>query len=223
MHKTSINQLPLKNIQEQVIRPQPEKNSPAPTHSSESEAAKKLMHKLNSELIPQWTQKYNLPAPVSNMIKMAVPFLDDNWGPRILAAMGNEVAEALKPSMKELGVPKFISSIIYYGSWAVALGSCGARAVLRSAGEGSYKPLIKSAGQDLVAAIGGPTLIVLAANWIQNQVYDRIKAMPSAFKSLVRPAVSLFCSYLTIPRILDPIGIKFGNWITSFLPADKKL
>jgi hypothetical protein len=191
-------------------------------HNSEAEEAKKLIHKLNTELIPQWSKKYNLPAPVTSLIKMGVPFLDDHWGPRILAAMGNEVAEAFKPTMKELGVPKFLSSIIYYGSWAVALGSCGARAGLRALGNGSYKPLVKSAGQDLVAAIGGPTLIVLAANWIQNQVYDKIKAMPSAVKSIVRPFVSLLCSYLTIPRILDPIGIKFGNWVVSLLPKDEK-
>ncbi|MEY3370462.1 MAG: hypothetical protein RLZZ361_1132 [Cyanobacteriota bacterium] len=183
----------------------------------------KLINKLKNELIPFWTQKYNLPAPVTSLIKMGVPFLDDNWGPRILAAMGNEVAEALKPSMKELGVPKFLSSIIYYGSWAVALGSCSARAGLRALGNGSYKPLVKSAGQDLVAAIGGPTIIVLAANWIQNQVYDRIKALPSAVKSIVRPFVSLLCSYLTIPRILDPIGIKFGNWVVSLLPKDESI
>jgi HAD superfamily hydrolase (TIGR01509 family) len=192
-------------------------------HNSEAEEAKKLIHKLNTELIPQWSKKYNLPAPVTSLIKMGVPFLDDNWGPRILAAMGNEVAEALKPSMKELGVPKFLSSIIYYGSWAVALGSCSARAGLRALGNGSYKPLVKSAGQDLVAAIGGPTLIVLAANWIQNQVYDRIKALPSAVKSIVRPFVSLLCSYLTIPRILDPIGIKFGNWAVSLLPKNESI
>jgi len=190
-------------------------------HHSEAEEAKKLIHKLNTELIPQWSKKYNLPAPVTSLIKMGVPFLDDHWGPRILAAMGNEVAEAFKPTMKELGVPKFLSSIIYYGSWAVSLGSCSARAGLRALGNGSYKPLVKSAGQDLVAAIGGPTLIVLAANWIQNQVYDRIKALPSAVKSIVRPFVSLLCSYLTIPRILDPIGIKFGNWAVSLLPKGK--
>jgi|GEM_PF-6799512 len=187
-------------------------------HHTEAEEAKKLIHKLNTELIPKWSKKYNLPAPVTSLIKIGVPFLDDHWGPRILAAMGNEVAEAFKPSMKELGVPKFLSSIIYYGSWAVSLGSCSARAGLRALGNGSYKPLVKSAGQDLVAAIGGPTLIVLAANWIQNQVYDRIKAMPSAVKSIVRPFISLLCSYLTIPRILDPIGIKFGNWVVSLLP-----
>jgi hypothetical protein len=212
-----IKERPEKKIPEKKI---PEEKIPE-ENSHESDATKKLIHKLNTELIPQWSQKYNLPKSATALIKMGVPFLDDHWGPRILAAMGNEVAEALKPSMKELGVPKMISSIIYYGSWAVALGSCSARALLRSAGEGTYKSLVKSAGQDLVAAIGGPTLIVLAANWIQNQIYDRVASLPSAFKSLVRPAISLFCSYLTIPKILDPIGIKFGNWITSFLPGDK--
>lgn len=184
----------------------------------EAEEARKLMHKLSTELIPAWTIKYNLPAPVVSLIKMGVPFLNDNWGPRILAAMGNEVAEALKPSMKELGVPKFISSLVYYGSWAVALGSCSARAALRSLGAGSMKPLVKSVGQDTVAAIVGPTMLVLAANWVQNQVYGRIRALPAAFKSIVRPAVSLFCSYVTIPRILDPIGIKVGNFVSKFLP-----
>jgi hypothetical protein len=188
--------------------------------SNEAEETRNLIQKLNCELIPLWTKKYNLPTVATKLIKMGVPFLDDNWGPRILAAMGNEVAEALKPSMKELGVPKFLSTIIYYGSWAVALGSCSARAVLRALGNGSYKPLVKSAGQDLVAAIGGPTLIVLAANWIQNQLYNRIKMLPSAVKSIIRPLVSLLCSYLTIPRILDPIGIKFGNWIVNLLPKD---
>jgi hypothetical protein len=180
-----------------------------------------LIKLFQTTILPNWQEKYKLSkASTGALIFTVKNFLDDNNMLRIVCALGNEVAVAINESMKQWGFPKPLANVLYYGLWAVAVVSCGARAVLRGLGTQNIKPFIESSIQDGIAAIFGPTGVVMIANKAQDAIYNAAKFVPQSIINFARPVISVVLAEMAIPRILDPIGKSVGKMATGLISAD---
>lgn len=206
-------------IPEELHSPEPEPKAsfenPLPKPSPDIEA-KDLIQLFISKILPEWKSKYKLSESTNKALEFTVKnFLDDHNTLRIMCALGNEIAIGIDESMKQWGFPKWLSNTLYYGLWAVALASCGARAALRGLGTQSWKVFTESSIQDGVAAILGPTGVVLVANKVQDLFYKSSKVLPQSLVNFIRPLISVVAAELAIPRVLDPIGKSAGKAITN--------
>ncbi len=177
-----------------------------------------LIQLFQKQILPKWQSQYGLSDGASKALNFtASNFLDDNNRLRIVCALGNEIAVAIDESMKQWGFPKPLAKALYYGLWAVAVVSCGARAVLRGLGTQNLKPFIESSIQDAVAAIFGPTGIVIIANKIQNAIYKTTKFIPESLVSFIKPIISVALAEVSIPKILDPIGKTIAKHVSNLI------
>lgn len=180
-----------------------------------------LIKLFQEKILPNWQEKYKLSNASTGALKFTVKnFLDDNNMLRIVCALGNEVAVAINESMKQWGFPKPLANVLYYGLWAVAVVSCGARAVLRGLGTQNVKPFIESSIQDGIAAIFGPTGVVMLANKAQDLIYGAAKFIPQSIINFARPVISVVLAEMAIPRILDPIGKSVGKMATGLVSPE---
>lgn len=205
-------------IPEELHNPEPEPaaNSNSLPKPSPDIEAKDLIQLFISKILPEWKSKYKLSESTNKALEFTVKnFLDDHNTLRITCALGNEIAVALDESMRQWGFPKPLANALYYGLWGVALVTCGARAVLRGLGTQSWKVFTESSVQDAIAAIFGPTGIVLVANKVQDLFYKSTKALPQSLINFVKPIISVVAAELAIPRVLDPIGKAAGKAITN--------
>lgn len=186
---------------------------PSPDIGSED-----LIQLFQKRILPEWENKYGLSKGVTKALDFtAKNYLDDNNHLRIVCALGNEIAVAIDESMKQWGFPKPLAQTLYYGLWAVAVVSCGARAVLRGLGTQNLKPFVESSIQDAVAAIFGPTGIVIIANKIQNAIYKTTKFIPESIVSFIKPIISVALAEVSIPKILDPIGKTIAKHVSNLI------
>lgn len=205
-------------VPEELHSPEPKPTpslNPLPKPSLDIEA-KDLIQLFISKILPDWKRKYKLSESTNKALEFTVKnFLDDHNTLRIMCALGNEIAIAIDESMKQWGFPKWLSNTLYYGLWGVALVSCGARAALRGLGTQSWKVFTESSIQDGIAAIFGPSGVVLVVNKIQDLFYKSSKALPQSLVNFIRPIISVVAAELAIPRVLDPIGKSAGKAFTN--------
>jgi hypothetical protein len=208
--------------QTQELHSAPEKNLPSINSKPPVDIGSEDLIKLFQEkILPDWQTKYKLSNASTGALKFTVKnFLDDHNMLRIVCALGNEVAVAINESMKQWGFPKPLANVLYYGLWAVAVVSCGARAVLRGLGTQNVKPFIESSIQDGIAAIVGPTGVVMLANKAQDAIYNAAKFVPQSIINFARPVISVVLAEMAIPRILDPIGKSVGKALTGLVPLE---
>lgn len=171
------------------------------------------------QIIDHWKEKYKLNPTVENLLQQLVKFLDDDFSPRIYCALGNEFAEATKQTLKEMKLPTFIASPIYYGGWALALGVGFLRMCLRGLGEQTLKPFVGTLAQDMISTIIGPTLVVNAANAIQNSAYKVMK-IPQFLSMFIRPSLSLYAAKIAIPKLDEHLAVPLGK-LTTRLATDE--
>lgn len=204
-----------------------EKISPDGSWLRQINQAPRINEKMNSEeiqttynqIISHWTSKYKLNPSLEKFLRYMVKFLDDDFSPRIYCALGNEFAEATKQTLKEMKLPTFIASPIYYGGWALALGVAFLRMCLRGLGEQTLKPFVGTLAQDMISTIIGPTLVVNAANAIQNATYKLMK-IPQFLSMFVRPTLSLYAAKLAIPKLDEYLAVPLGK-LTTRLATDE--
>lgn len=184
-------------------------------------ASEDLIKLFETTILPRWQGKYKLSDTSVGALKFTVKnFLDDNNMLRIVCALGNEVAVAIDESMKQWGFPKWLANTLYYGLWAVAVVSCGARAVLRGFGTENLKPFLESSVQDAIAAIFGPTGVVMIANKAQDMIYKTAKFVPQSLINFARPIISVVLAEMAIPRVLDPIGKTVAKFVTGIVSKE---
>lgn len=184
-------------------------------------APEDLIERFKTTIIPSWQEEYGLSDRITKGLEFtAKRFLNDNDPLRVICALGNEVAVALIESMKQWKLPKTLANTLFYGLWGVSVGSCGARAVLRGLGTENLKPFVESSIQDGIAAIFGPTGVVMIANKAQDMLYKTVQVIPQSAINFVRPIISVTLAEKAIPKILDPVGKKVGKLASRIIPDE---
>ncbi len=203
----------IKNLNDQKVTTSSKSNSDL--------VSKNLIENFETTILPRWQEKYKLNNTTTKTLKFVTKnFLDDHNLLRIICALGNEVAVALTESMRQWKFPQSLTNTLFYGLWGVSVGSCGARATLRGLGTESLKPFLESSIQDGIAAILGPTGVVMIANKVQDLIYNRVKIVPQSAINFVRPIISVTLAEKAIPKILDPLGKKVGALTSKIIPEE---
>lgn len=219
--ETKQTQQPLQAPETQTIALHANKQTTALSKPDVNIGSEDLIKLFDTQILKNWQEKYKLGNTSIAALRFTVKnFLDDNNLLRITCALGNEIAVAINESMEQWGFPKALANVLYYGLWAVAVVSCGARAVLRGLGTQNIKPFIESSIQDGIAAIFGPTGVVMIANKAQDAVYKASKFIPQSVINFVRPVISVVLAEMAIPKILDPIGKTVGKLVTGLISPE---
>jgi hypothetical protein len=220
-NNAALDSRPLREQLVDYSRPPHSNNEPHHIDKPDEVRDADLIELFNTDILPKWQQQYKLSDTSLKALQFTVNnFLDDKNMLRIGCALGNEAAVAIEDSMKQWKFPKWLSNTLYYGLWAAAIASSGARVVLRGLGTGNIKTFFETAVQDIVAAFIGPTGIIMVADRAQNWIYKNIK-LPQSIINFIRPMISVFLAEKSIVSILDPVGISLGRILTGVISPEK--